>query len=311
MNPITNILIQYDTMILDGALATELEKRDCDLKDPLWSAKILMDNPDLISAVHRDYFAAGADCVITASYQATLAGFMARGLSESEAEELIRQAVLIARRTRDDFWEKKPDHGNRPRPLVAASVGPYGAFLADGSEYRGDYQLSEDELIEFHRRRMQTLIAAGPDLLACETLPCFAEARALARLLADHPGVYAWISFTAKDGRHTRNGERISECAKWLDDYEQVAAIGINCTEPRFIPELIDEIRQSTGKPILVYPNSGELYDPVQKCWFAAGAENFAALAIEWHSRGARIIGGCCRTGPEEIRAIRQKLISQ
>ena len=165
MNPITNILIQYDTMILDGALATELEKRDCDLKDPLWSAKILMDNPDLISAVHHDYFAAGADCVITASYQATLAGFMARGLSESEAEELIRQAVLIARRTRDDFWEEKPDHGNRPRPLVAASVGPYGAFLADGSEYRGDYQLSEDELIEFHRRRMQTLIAAGPDLL--------------------------------------------------------------------------------------------------------------------------------------------------
>lgn len=304
MNPIDTILNHFQAMILDGALATELEKRNCDLKDPLWSAKILLEGPALIGEVHRDYFNAGADCAITASYQATYEGFAARGMSETGAENLLRLAVKIAQETRDNFWAQVADRANRPRPLVAASVGPYGAYLADGSEYRGGYDLNEEQLMAFHRRRLQTLISAAPDLLACETLPCFAEARALTRLLLEHPDSYAWISFSAKDGLHTRNGEKLLDCARWLDDYEQIASIGINCTEPQYVSSLIKEIKKGSSKPIIVYPNSGEQYDPIQKCWFAGGAAHFSSLAKSWFEDGARIIGGCCRTGPEDIRDI-------
>ena len=304
MNPIDDILNRFQTMVLDGAFATELEKRDCDLKDPLWSAKILLEEPALIGEVHRDYFTAGADCAITASYQATYEGFAARGMSGIEAENLIRQAVMIAQEARDDFWATMTDKTGRPRPLVAASVGPYGAYLADGSEYRGDYSLNEEQLMTFHRRRLQTLISAKPDLLACETLPCLAEARALTRLLKEYPESYAWISFTAKDGQHTRNGEKICDCARWLDDYEQIVAIGINCTEPQHVSSLIHEIKKGSSKPIIVYPNSGEQYDPIQQCWFAGGVDHFAKLAKGWFNDGARIIGGCCRTGPEDIKGI-------
>ena len=260
MNPIENILNQYPVMILDGALATELERRGCDLNDPLWSAKVLMEQPELIRAVHLDYFRAGADCAITASYQATIAGFARRGLSETEAIDLMKKSVQLAREARDEFWADEANRAGRPRPLIAASVGPYGAFLADGSEYRGDYGLSEADLIEFHRPRVQAMLASGADLLACETIPCWIEAQALIKLLSEFPSASAWISFSAKDGEHICRGEKFSECAARLDAYPQVAALGINCTSPLFIPSLIKEARKATRKPILVYPNSGEVY---------------------------------------------------
>jgi len=306
MNPITRILRGHPLLILDGALATELERRGCDLIDPLWSARLLIENPELISAVHREYLQAGADCIITASYQASYEGFIRRGCSEREAEGLIAASVSIARRVRDAFWAKTADSSRRPRPLVAASVGPYGAFLADGSEYRGDYVLDESALANFHRRRLQTLIAAGPDLLACETIPCLREARALVRLIEKHPGMYCWVSFSARDGSHISNGEHIRDCARWLHGQGQVAAVGINCTPPQFIDSLIDEIRRETDKPIVVYPNSGEHYDVGTRLWqdAAPGGPPFAELARGWFARGARLIGGCCRTTPEDIRAI-------
>ena len=163
---------------------------------------------------------------------------------------------------RDAFWREPAHRIGRPRPLVAASVGPYGAFLADGSEYRGDYGLSEAELMDFHRPRMAALLEAGADLLACETIPCFVEARALARLLAEFPNASAWFSFSARDEAHLWHGERLAECAAWLDDQPQVVAVGVNCTAPRYLPALIEAARAVTGKPIVVYPNSGETYDP-------------------------------------------------
>ncbi len=158
--------------------------------------------------------------------------------------------------------------------------------------------------MDFHRRRLQTLVEAEPDLLACETLPCFSEARALVRLLAENPGISAWISFTAKDGQQTCNGDKIRDCAAWLNDFDQVAAIGINCTAPRYVTTLIKEISSATDKPIIVYPNSGEHYDPLSKQWRPGDNGDFAALAKQWLADGARIVGGCCRTAPKDIRAI-------
>ena len=305
MNPIATILRDFPRVILDGALATELEQRGCDLHDPLWSAKVLLEAPELIRQVHLDYFLAGADGVITASYQASVEGFARRGLAQPEALALIQRSVHLARDARDAFWSDPAHRRDRPRPFVAASIGPYGAFLADGSEYRGDYSLGEAELIDFHRPRLAALLAAGPDILACETLPCLLEAQALVRLLAEFPKASAWISFSARDGVHTCHGERVADCAAVLDACVQVAAIGVNCTAPRYIPDLIDAIRAATDKPIVVYPNSGEIYDSAQRSWRGtSSAAAFAEQAREWVAHGARMIGGCCRTGPEHIRAL-------
>lgn len=305
MNLLTSLLDHYALLVLDGALATELERRGCDLRDPLWSAKVLLEAPEQIRQVHWDYFTAGADCAITASYQASVDGFMNRGLSRPEALALIQRSVQLALEAREAFWEEPANRLGRPRPLVAASVGPYGAVLADGSEFRGDYGLSEEELMDFHRERLAALLEAGADLLACETIPCFVEARALARLLTEFPAARAWISFSARDEARLWQGERLADCAAWLDDQPQVVAVGVNCTAPRYLPGLIAAIRTVTRKPIVVYPNSGETYDPEQRGWCGIpDVEAFASDARRWYAGGARLIGGCCRTTPEHIRTL-------
>jgi homocysteine S-methyltransferase len=305
MNPIKKILDQYKLMILDGAFSTELERKGCDLNDPLWSAKVLMENPDIIGSVHTDYFEAGSDCVITASYQATYEGFIKRGLNEKDAKNLLELSVRIATDARDLFWANPGNRINRPKPLVASSVGPYGAYLADGSEYRGNYKLNVEELMTFHRKRLETLISAEPDILACETIPCLDEAKAITKLLLENPGVYAWISFSAKDCQFINSGEKISQCAEWLNDYEQIAAIGVNCTAPEYMNSLIDEIKKGSDKPIILYPNSGEEYHPDSKSWKGCSlGSGYGESAHEWFKSGARIIGGCCRTNPDDIKEI-------
>lgn len=305
MNPINDILSTFPLMILDGAFSTELERHGCNLNDPLWSAKILIEDPKVVGAVHTDYFEVGADCVITASYQATYEGFIKRGLNEQQAGELIQLSVTIATEARDLFWANPANRSNRPKPLVAASVGPYGAYLADGSEYRGNYTLSETELSTFHRKRLHTLIGAGPDILACETIPCLMEAKVLVELLKENPGTYCWLSFSAKDGRHINSGEKMEECARWLDDQVQVAAVGLNCTAPEHVSSLIDEIRKATDKPIIVYPNSGEHYDSHAKTWDGNSEDlSYGEWARNWFEQGAKLIGGCCRTTPQDILEI-------
>lgn len=305
MNPIDTILRTHPIVILDGALATELERRGCDLNDPLWSAKILLEQPDMIRRVHLDYFRAGADCATTASYQATFEGFEKRGLSHLQARALIQKSVEIAKQARDEFWSHAENRTGRARPFVAASVGPYGAFLHDGSEYRGDYTLSEQELMDFHRERMAALIEAGADLLACETIPTPVEARALMRLLDEFPGTTVWLTFTARDEEHISHGERFADAAAEIASHEQVAAIGINCTSPRFIASLIKIARGITDKPIVVYPNSGETYNAATNRWNGAIAcEDYGPQTQEWYALGARVIGGCCRTTPEHIAEI-------
>ncbi|AGF56282.1 homocysteine S-methyltransferase [Clostridium saccharoperbutylacetonicum] len=305
MNPIENILKDFPLIILDGALATELENRGCDINDSLWSAKILAEKPEMIGKVHYDYFAAGADCAITSSYQATIDGFVQKGFSEAEAISLIKRSVQIAKKARDDFWNNSENRKNRPTPLVAGSVGPYGAYLADGSEYRGDYNITEEELISFHRPRIKLLIEEGVDILACETIPSLMEAKAIIKLLKEFPNVYCWISFSCKNELEISDGTPIAECAKSLDDYSQVAAIGLNCTAPQYVQLLITEIKNNSNKPIVVYPNSGEKYDANSKTWHGnSSSHSYCCNAKGWFEAGAKLVGGCCRTTPEDIKAI-------
>lgn len=305
MNPIASILDRYPALVIDGALATELERRGCDLKDSLWSAKILLEQPEKIQQVHYDYFKAGADCAITASYQATVEGFMQRGLSEEEALALMQKSVTLARQARDEFWAEEANRVGRLQPFVAASVGPYGAFLADGSEYRGNYGLTEVQLMDFHRPRMKALIEASPDLLACETIPSLLEAQALVHLLEEFRSIQAWISFSCCDEAHVNEGQRLEDCVRLLEASPFVAAVGVNCTSPQYIPALIAEAKKATSKPILVYPNSGESYDASSNDWDGHPVyESFGVEAKQWLHAGARLIGGCCRTTPQDIKAI-------
>ncbi|MBE0497377.1 MAG: homocysteine S-methyltransferase [Campylobacterales bacterium] len=299
MNPFAPFLDQQRVCVIDGGFGSELAHRGHDLSDPLWSAALLLHTPKAIQEVHRDYLEAGADVIITASYQASLEGFMARGLSAKEAGELIRSSVFLAKQTRDAFWETCTDT-KRLKPLVAASIGPYGAYLADGSEYRGDYGVSDETLLHFHRERMRLLVEAEPDVLAIETIPCLQEAKAVVKVLEVFPHMNAWVSFSAKDGAHTCSGESIQACAQWLETMPQVVAVGINCTAPEHISALTQILKESTTKPIILYPNGGAQYDALSKTWSGPRLSH-AHLARSWHALGARLIGGCCQTTPEDI----------
>ena len=293
-------------LILDGGLATELERRGHDISGPLWSARVLLETPDAIEQLHYDYFCAGAECVISASYQASYEGFAELGLSKDEITALLLKSVSLAESARDRF---AADSGDRRKRFVAASVGPYGATLHDGSEYHGNYDLTVAELRSFHEARFAVLSESTADVLACETIPSLDEARALAEVLRQHPTTDAWFSFTSPDGVHTAHGEKLTDCARLLDIEENVIAVGVNCVHPKVVGSVIRELIAGTDRPIVVYPNSGERWDIVERKWTGVpDNESLATLAPSWVESGASIVGGCCRTGPKEIAALAKAL---
>ena len=319
MNAVEKMLQEYPLVVLDGAFGTEVARRGFNTNTELWAALALSERPDLVKAVHRDYYNAGADVSTGASYQATVEGFEKKGFSHEQAANLIRLSVRLVREARDEFWgewRRQPFDGyamQRPFPLVAASVGPYGAYLADGSEYTGNYGLSRAELSDFHEERIALLVEERPDILACETLPLFEEAEAILQNLKKYPDALAWFSFSCKDGKHTCGGDRVADCARFLSGERQVAAIGVNCTDPDNVSDLILEIRKETDKPVLVYPNTGGTYDAEAKAW-KGEPRPYPSYVKDWFSSGARLIGGCCGTTPDHIRGIaelRKSLLKQ
>lgn len=288
--------------VIDGGLATELERAGANLSGGLWSARLLAERPDLIREVHAAYFAAGANIAITASYQASYAGFAAIGLEREETDRLLRRSVALAADARDAARL----HGAGQPMWLAASVGPYGAILHDGSEYHGNYGLTVAELTTFHADRLAVLASAGADLLACETLPSLDEAMAVVAALRRVPSARAWVSFTSRDDQHTAHGEPLVDCARLLEHEPQVVALGVNCVPPERAAALVGELRRGSTKPIVVYPNSGELWDGQAQCWRGlATTQPLHAMAEEWLEAGATWIGGCCRTTPADIGTIR------
>jgi homocysteine S-methyltransferase len=287
--------LQLGPVVLDGGLATQLEAQGHDLGTELWSARLLHDDPDAIIRTHLAYFAAGAQVATTASYQASLDGFVRAGMDKSTAEQMIRRSVRLAEQARASY----EDDQDR---WIAGSVGPYGAALADGSEYRGDYDISIDELRQWHRPRIELLVEAGVDVLALETIPCVAEVEALLAEIAG-TGQPCWLSITCS-GDQTRAGEPAAEAFTLARDVEEIIAVGINCIDPADAYALVCTASQATGKPVVVYPNSGERWDSVASAW--NGVATFRPEAVgEWFSGGARLVGGCCRVGPADIEAIR------
>lgn len=304
------ILEKNIIMIIDGSMSTPLERMGADLNDTLWTAKVLKEQPELIKKVHKDYFRAGADCGITASYQATVPGLMAKGMTEEEAEDIIARSVRVFLEAREEWWKEEGRAEGREYPLCLASVGPYGAFLADGSEYRGNYKINDDELSKFHKRRMEILKDAGADMFLIETIPSKREALVCADL-AEELGVDYWISYSCMSGTRINEGDPIRTCiSELVPDHPHLKMIGVNCTDPKFIVSLIGEIKKGledagTDLPIAVYPNSGEKYDPETKTWTRAGeGMAFGAYAYEYMKAGASAVGGCCTTVAGHIKQV-------
>ncbi|PWV80306.1 homocysteine S-methyltransferase [Prauserella marina] len=289
-------MLTSETILLDGGLATELEARGHDLSDALWSARLLADAPEEIVAAHAAFFAAGADVATTASYQASFAGFAARGIDLRTSAGLLRRSVTLAKEARDSA---EPSGGRRR--WVAASVGPYGATLADGSEYRGRYGLSRRELTAFHLPRMEVLAEAEPDLLALETVPDIDEAAALVEAL-ESLGLPAWLSYTVEGGT-TRAGQSLAEAFAVVAERDEIVAVGVNCCDPADVAPAVALARDITGKPVVAYPNSGENWDADGREW--RGAPRFSPAELAAHATGGpALLGGCCRVRPADIATL-------
>lgn len=302
-NHIEKVLENNPFVVLDGGLATELEGKGFVLKNSLWSARILAESPHSIRDVHLSYLRAGADCITTSSYQATLRGFMSEGFTKAESRALIALSFRLAGEAVDIYMEHYAHDPSVPEPFIAASAGCYGAYLADGSEYRGDYHLSKREYMDFHRERLDILAAAGADLVAFETFPSCEEAAAVSELMDEYGDINYWVAFTVKDNIYTSHGDVLANCIRMLSGKKNISAAGINCSQPEFISPAIELLDKDLN--IIVYPNSGEHFSIDCSCWQDEhGAIDYGKLAQEWFDKGARIIGGCCRTGPDDIRKI-------
>jgi homocysteine S-methyltransferase len=292
--------------VLDGGMATELENKGLQLDGPLWSAKVLESSPESIVAVHKEYLEAGADCILTASYQVSVEGFAEIGRGPQDAAESTARAfhksVELADQARREYQAASL------RPIwIAGSLGPYGAMLHNGAEYHGNYDCTFDDLAAFHSRRTAVMSTTHADFLAFESIPSLEEARAILAALGSFPEVGAYLSFTCRDGRHVSHGETLRSCGELLDRQPQIIGVGVNCTAPEWIGSLIKELVPVTDKPIVVYPNSGEGWDSVRRCWLGDGQiQEFGEMARAWRDAGAQWIGGCCRTGPEHVRAVAQ-----
>ena len=288
-------------VVLDGAMSTPLEKLGADTNNDLWTAKALIDNEELVYEVHKMYFEAGADLIITDTYQANIQAFEKVGYSEKEARNLIKKAVKIAQKARDDYENRTGKHN-----YIAGTIGPYGAYLANGSEYRGDYELSAEEYQQFHLPRIEELVNAGVDILAIETQPKLDEVLAILELLKEkYPQQKVYVSYTLSDDDTISDGTPLPRAIHALEDYSQVIAVGINCVKLELVEPALKNMKEITDKNLIVYPNSSAVYDPKSKTWSQPKTSaTFEELIPNWYEAGARIIGGCCTTGPKEIKAV-------
>ena len=288
-------------MVIDGGLGSELEARGHRIGGALWSAELLLKDPGKIRAIHEDYLEAGARCIETASYQLSAEGLRAAGLGEEAIAGVFELAVRIAREAVDGFRART---GDDDEIAVAASLGPYGAATAGGSEYSGRY-IDPAILYAFHAERIRTVLATAPDVFFCETIPSKNEALVVANALRDLDAGPAWISFSCADGERTHAGDPIEECAAALEAFSGVAAVGINCTPPGEIASLLRRLRGATRKPLLACPNLGQTWDAAARKWFGGTHEDhFLSLVPQWLEAGATHIGGCCGIRPSTIAGI-------
>ncbi|MEQ9764542.1 homocysteine S-methyltransferase [Streptococcus jiangjianxini] len=316
MGQFKELLSQKDVVILHGALGTELEARGYDISGELWSAKYLINDSDAITKIHEDYVLAGADIITTSTYQASLSSLQGVGISNQEAEALIIKSVELAKAARKKAWEKVDEKvkGTRVYPLISGDVGPYAAYLADGSEYTGEYgQVSKETLKDFHRSRIALFLKEEVDLLALETMPNILEIKALTELLSEEfPEAEAYISVTSQDGASLSDGTGLRELVALVQDCPQIIALGVNCSSPEICEKVLSQLVGLTSLPLVAYPNSGEVYHGDTQTWHASDSvtHEVAAYHKKWQEMFEQLtlVGGCCRTRPDDIKKLRDGL---
>lgn len=301
MTDIVNALEKEAVVVVDGGLSSELQAYQEELNHPLWTARLVERAPEAIKQAHQAFFEAGANIATTATYQASVEGFVKAGHKNIEARTLMRQAVRLAKQARD------ASAGNQAKWL-AASIGPYGAFLADGSEYRGDYDLSDLELCAFHAERLALLVEAGVDLVFFETMPNILEVKTLLKLLEKFPDQKACLSVSLKDPGHMSDGTPLEDLQTLVDWHPQIIAYGVNCCPVDWVSPALDLMKSSALKPFIVYPNLGGTYNPESKQFEGREAIRIGDWVTDWYDKGARFIGGCCGTTAQDIKEVRQVL---
>ena len=295
---------QKQPLVLDGGLSNVLLSMGADLKTSFWCAELLVSDRDMIRQAHLHYLEAGADIITSCTYQASMQGFANLGISETQSRQYMLDSIRLMEEARARYFETHP-----VRPVyLAASLGPYGAFMADGSEYTGVYDVSDSTLKDFHRARLDALDSAGQDFYAFETIPMLREAEIIAELLTE-AGSDCWVSFSCESGTILRDGNKLSEAVQVLKDIPGVFALGVNCVDPAIVSTAIQVIKTSApDKKVVVYPNAGQQYDAVSKSWSKGGKSvEFTDSCERWIHEGASIVGGCCEIGCHEIRALAEK----
>lgn len=316
MGKFKQLLEQERPAVLHGALGTELEARGYDISGNLWSAKFLLDGSEAIQTIHRDYVLAGADVVTTSTYQASLASLVNVGLSVDEAQKLIVKSVSLAKDAREEALQELSQNEKQERhyPLISGDVGPYAAYLADGSEYTGEYgEVTKEALKDFHRPRIALFVAEEVDLLALETMPNKLEIEALTELLSDEfPQVEGYVSITSQDGKHLSDGSSLQEVVDVVKKCPQILALGINCSSPSVSEEILENLSDLTDLPLLAYPNSGEIYDGKTQTWHHGedGELSVSECQVKWQGQFSqlKLVGGCCRTRPMDIARIKKQI---
>lgn len=317
MGRLKELLAQKQILVLHGPLGTELEAMGYDVSGKLWSAKYLLEKPEVIQELHEIYLNNGSNILTTSTYQATIPGLEAAGLNPEQAADIIRLTVQLAHQARDNYWQNLSDEQKTQTiyPLISGDVGPYAAYLADGSEYNGQYgKVSLQELKDFHRPRIQLFLEQGVDMLALETIPNRLEVQALTELLSEEfPQVEAYMSFTAQEVGKISDGTALKDVIALVEACSQILAVGFNCTQPQLYDDLLQETRILSSKPLVTYPNSGEIYDGATQTWHHSheGEGSLVEQSLHWIHLGAQIIGGCCRTRPAEIAALAQAVRKQ
>jgi S-methylmethionine-dependent homocysteine/selenocysteine methylase len=278
--------------VIDGGLSTALELLGADISGPLWTAQTVIDDPALLERAHRSFAEAGADIIATASYQCGTKQFESIGLSAKEARDALASTTTIARRAVEGT-----------SVAVAASVGPFGASLANGSEYNGRYGVEWLVVEDYHREKLAILVESGADLIAIETIPLADEALLIAEILEELGAPPAWFSFGFADETQTYGLDAIDKAVLGIAGYADLVAIGMNCTHPRYVDSLLVSMSELvSGIPLIVYPNHGREWDAVARCWIGDSMSISAAETVKrWVDLGARFIGGCCGVDPRGI----------
>ena len=285
--------------LLDGSMSFPMEQLGYNLKNKLWTGKALINNPDLIKDIHKGYIDAGADFISTSTYQISFDRLKNMGYQSEEIKKIFQKSVDIVKDAIEESKLKK-------EIKIVGSFGPYASYDPEASEYIGEYDSTDIEIKKFHLNNIRIIEETDLDIILYETIPCLREIKILSEALS-HSTKEIWISITCNEEMEFRDGSSFKDACEIISKIEKITTMGINCFSPLLVKKAIDLLKKYSNKKILIYPNSGEIYNPKERFW--TGNNEFNNSMIKnWLSLYPDIIGGCCRIGYDDIKKMRVEI---